>query len=660
MKLIKLRIESFKCVENSEDFIVDDVTCLVGKNEAGKSAILQALYKLNPIEQQDSIFIETEFPRRHVTASRENGALATQNVVTSSWILTESDKIKMTELFGANPVKGEITIKKGYSNVLNWDFDIDECVLIKYCLDQFEFYEDQQKNLANNKKIADLKQHLSGVQGPTDSESKLIELLNKRFPQGATSAVQTALNDMLPKFLYFRDYDKLPGTISITDLIAKKANKTLSFGHKIFIALLDLANSTPENINTINTSEKLFMELEGISNKLTDEIFEYWSQNKHLNVVFKFDAARTADPPPFNQGFVFSTRILNTRHRATVNFDERSTGFIWFFSFLIWFSQIRRNYGENIFILLDEPGLSLHGRAQTDFLRYLDERLRPYHQVIYTTHSPFMIDPTHIFSVRTVEDVVKKDGDKEIIKGTKVGQRILSRDRDTLFPLQGILGFDIAQSMFLGPYVFVVEGPCEAGYINWFSRRLLKIGRQGLDLRWAVCPAEGASKISSFVTLFSGRGLEIAVLMDFHDSQKNLVKELEKSGLLKSGYLLKTNEFVAQKEADIEDLLGWDLYSYLVNKYLHLVDEISLPKKQQDGTERIVKSVESHCRTLPIGYPEFDHYGPVNALMNLDDEEIKTIEPILKEPLTRFEKLFTKLNSFIGTHRDGGKFSSKD
>ena len=121
------------------------------------------------------------------------------------------------------------------------------------------------------------------------------------------------------------------------------------------------------------------------------------------------------------------TRIYNTRHRATVNFDERSTGFIWFFSFLIWFSQVKKNYGENIFLLLDEPGLSLHPRAQKDLLRYINEKLRPNHQVIYTAHSPFMIDIDHIFSLRTVEDTVLVEQENgrtvEKILGTKVGQK---------------------------------------------------------------------------------------------------------------------------------------------------------------------------------------------------------------------------------------------
>ena len=94
-------------------------------------------------------------------------------------------------------------------------------------------------------------------------------------------------------------------------------------------------------------------------------------------------------------------------------------------------------------------------------------------------------------------------------------------------PLQGIVGFDIAQTMFVGPYVLVVEGPTESALFHWFSRELIKRNQEGLDIRWAICPAESASKVSSFVTLFHGRGLKIAAVMDYHEGQKQMVDKLE-------------------------------------------------------------------------------------------------------------------------------------
>ena len=163
---------------------------------------------------------------------------------------------------------------------------------------------------------------------------------------------------------------------------------------------------------------------------------------------FHSDAARPNDPAPFDTGYVFRTRIKNRRHGVTVGFDDRSAGFVWFFSFLVWFSQVRKNYGDNVVLLLDEPGLGLHAKAQADLLRYINDKLVPAGQVIYTTHSPFMVDPNRLDAVlRTVEDV----GGEGEVEGTKVGDQVFSTDADTLFPLQAALGYDITQTLSSGP-----------------------------------------------------------------------------------------------------------------------------------------------------------------------------------------------------------------
>lgn len=652
MQLKKLRVENFKCIEDSTAFQIDQVTCLLGKNEAGKSAILQALEKLNPIGGRSGQFTDTEYPRRHISTARERDEVRHKNVLDTSWILDEEDVEAVTDELGIDPFASrEITISKGYSNTRKWDLNLDERGVLDHVLGEARLDASSKARLGNPATIAELRETLDGLEDTNDKLNGLAENLAGRYSHGSLVAeVRALLKERLPRFLYFADYHKLPGRVAISELVRLQEEDALEFEHRIFIALLALANTSAEDVNEIGRSEELIMELEAISNRISEEIFEYWSQNRHLDVEFRFDAARPEDPPPFNEGWVFSTRIRNNRHRVTVNFDERSTGFIWFFSFLVWFSQVRRHYGDNVILLLDEPGLSLHGTAQKDLLRYFTERLRPYYQLIYTTHSPFMLDAEHIFSVRTVEDVVREhpdQPDRPVIEGTKVGQRVLSRDKDTLLPLQGIAGFDIAQSLFLGPYVLVVEGPSEAAYINWFRHALDRLKRGSLDARWAVCPAESASKVSSFVTLFSGRGLEIVALMDFHDGQKKSVRELEDSGLLSEGNLIKTTDIVAQEEADIEDLVGRPLMRHLFNACLQLHDRDQLPEqKPDDAPLRVVKELDAFARTLPPRYPAFDHFKPVRHLLDVEVNEALEL-PGLEQALDNFERLFERINGTV-------------
>ena len=79
----RVRVENYKCIEDSKEFSIDQVTCLVGKNEAGKTALLEALYKLNPVEADRADFDENEFPRRHLGTYRERSQCEPANVLSS-------------------------------------------------------------------------------------------------------------------------------------------------------------------------------------------------------------------------------------------------------------------------------------------------------------------------------------------------------------------------------------------------------------------------------------------------------------------------------------------------------------------------------------------------------------------------------------------------
>lgn len=660
MKLTKASVEKFKSIEDSGPFTLDQVTCLVGKNEAGKTAVLEALYKLNPVEENTGDFGLEEYPRKHLTTYRQRMNEEPATVVRTQWELEDDDVKRLEEQYCAGVLTCRtIRINKGYSNKLLCEIPLDEGRIVRSILASANLNAAERGSLAKQESVRDLLAKLSEIESPTPKQQALLQGIQNKFAGGdANSSVTNTIIELLPKFVYFDIYSQLPGRVALDDLkrqIAQHGERSVPFKYRIFLALLGMTGTSLADIEGASELETLIMELEAVGAHLTDKIKEYWTQNQHLRVVFRYDAAKADDAPPLNSGFILSTRIENTRHMATINFDERSVGFIWFFSFLVWFSQVKELYGTNLILLLDEPGLSLHGKAQQDLVRYINKELRPSHQVVYTTHSPFMIDVENVFSLRSVEDVVEVktvDGTSvERLLGTKVGEKILSRDPDTLFPLQGKLGFDAAQTFFVGPYVVVVEGPTEKALFDWFSSQLERKDREALDLRWAVCPAEGAPKITSFVTLFRGRGLRIAVLADYHEGQKNSMNKLKDSGLLEPGHLLLTRQFTGQDESDIEDLVGREMYIHLVNGAMKLQSTHCLPsEKPSDASPRVVKEVENHCGLLPPGYPEFGHYAPVEYLLAMPKEEVDQL-PGLDAALDRFEAAFKALNALIPDQR---------
>jgi len=405
-----------------------------------------------------------------------------------------------------------------------------------------------------------------------------------------------------------------------------------------------------DDILSIGTYETFNAKLQAALNNITDQILEYWTQNPDLSVEVKIDPAKPQDPPPLNSGTIGRARIYNALHRVDTPFSERSAGFVWFFSFLVKFAQVK-SQKTPVVLLLDEPGLTLHGKAQADLLRYFGEKLAPHHQVIYSTHSPFRIAPDKLTSARVVEDQidVAKSG-RRVPIGTKVREDVLSRDPDTLFPLQGALGYEITQSLFVGKHTLLVEGVSDILYLQALSHALKARGRTGLDGRWTICPSGGIGNVRAFVSLFGGNKIDVAVLTDQTKPDLKKIEELRRSQILKSGRILTVSDFTDKPESDIEDLFVPDLFVDIVNSAYDLPDSHKLNvKKLNDAdknTDRLVKKAEAAFNIMPEGIPTYDHFTPaawlINNLKVLQGEKI-----LVKTTLDRAEKLFTALNALL-------------
>ena len=425
MRLLSVRIQDFRCIEDSTEFPITDVTCLVGKNESGKTAILKALYKLDPdVESKRRFEPATDYPKRKWRP--EQPIPASPPAITTKWKLDAADVAALEKQFGAGIItEHSFAITKGYnSDNGNFMIKTDEAAATRQLIAELKLSE-EERALSGGFDLKSIQKAVTEAKEVGASQQKLLDTFKQRYPNGVHSAVVQEVYKLAPTFLYFDNYLTLPGTVSVDALIARNAQNQLTDNDRVFLSVLALAGTSLEKVHGSGTYEELNSKLRAVSNQVTDQIFKYWSQNKHLDVDMRLDAARSGDPAPFNSGWIFRTRIDNRRHRADTSFDERSSGFVWFFSFLVWFNQLKQTYGNNLVILLDEPGLTLHARAQADLLRYINEQLRPHYQVIYTTHSPFMIDADNLLSARTVEDVVKKEKQKdgEIVEhllGTKV------------------------------------------------------------------------------------------------------------------------------------------------------------------------------------------------------------------------------------------------
>ena len=661
MILKTAHVTNFKCIKDSTRFTLDkDVTCLVGKNEAGKTAILEALHKLRPVRDEDGKFdVTKEYFRPSVLDYKPRHGTRPDTAVLTTWHLEAEDRTALESVIGpAAQDIGDVTISKRFDDKVLVQFNLDEANVVQGLLTASDLESKEKGKYKSAPTVKDLAAQLSAAPEEQQQRNALALEIKKRF--GDKTARDTAadlIRARIPRFAFFSQYLRMPGQLAVSQFKERAAANTLTDEDRVFTSLLEMIGMSVDTFAAVTTYEDLIARLEAASGRLTRELRNFWPDGKHLSMEFKFDDALSADLAPFNSGKIFRARIKNERYDVTTAFDQRSNGFIWFFSFLVWFTQMERNYTSDLIVLLDEPGMALHGTAQKELLRFIEQRLAPKFQVIYTTHSPFMLDPSNLHRARPVEDVYREPGPDEDVtldpaRGTKVFEDWWTADKLTLFPLRGCLAYEMTQSLFVGEHNLLVEGPADLMFIDWFRRKLASLGRPTLDRRWVVTPCGSISKIGAFLNLFGGNHLHCAVLCDYADGGKREVRGLGETAILASAEILTADQFAGKPQADIEDLLGDECYAALVNACYGLTGaQVFAPPATTDGPPlRIVKAAEDHMRTLPPPVPEFTHPGPADHLLR---QGIDAKLPGMDAALDRFQQLFERLNDILANHLKG-------
>jgi predicted ATP-dependent endonuclease of OLD family len=655
MKLTRVRVQNYRSVEDSGEFAIGDLTCLVGKNEAGKTALLSALRSLRPSKSQVFTIDETnDYPRRFATRFEDRHPDGKAEVIRTWWTLEQSDIAAIEQQFGQGALKSN-TFQEYYG--FRYDEDRRICdvqVDSKKCLEHLaskHALNAAERNVLHG--VSDAQGAVAALTKLSDRSAKqeaVLEALMELDDQSFTMAVIIALSTRQPRFFFTSHFERMSGIVSLNKLQKDRQNNRIEIGDKIFLSFLEYAGTTLDELVETDRREALKAKCEAASNEITAEIFQFWSQNSALEVSIALDTGKPNDPAPFDSGTVADIRIRNTNHKATLPLSERSAGFVWFFSFLAQFKQLKKTE-RNAILLLDEPGLTLHGKAQGDLLRYIVERLLPDHQVIFTTHSPFMVPMDRLADVRIVEDVIAFDPKtrRPDIKGTKVRSDVLEVSDDTLFPLQGALGYEVTQSMFIGANTWLVEGPSDILYLQVFSQALRKRGREGLDKRWTLCPSGGIDKIAPFVRLFGGNNLHVAVLSDVANADKKKIEAVKKEQILRAGRFFTVADFTGQNEADVEDLIDAELFIHILNCAYKppLGKEITKDSLQTAAdTERIVKRAEALFRLMPPEVPEFDHFAPARWLLE-NPHVLDGDSPAVLATLERAEQVFLRFNALL-------------
>lgn len=642
MKLRSVRVRMFRNILDSTEVAIEDkVTCLVGKNESGKTAFLQALWRLRPARITPTFSVPEQYPawleKRHRNAGTDQTEV-TPIEVTLEW---EPGDVKYVEdTFGPGVVNvgAKLTLSKAYDNQYRWRSALDERRAVQNFVESHELPGDALARYRALNTFTDLDGSLTADAESSDHSPEALALFSSARTDLKQLLGKKAFDDItweialkrFPQFLYFADYSRLPYSVKIhrvlndTDLTDSEATAR---------ALLRLGGSEDEYL--LNPDyERRKRELENVANVLTDDVNKYWSQNPELRV--QPDITQTTEQRRDGQHSVLDElkiRIWDNRHSLSLPFNEHSAGFQWFFSFLAAFSE--HEYSDPaVVILLDEPAVGLHAKAQGDFLRFIEDRLTKRCQVIYTTHSPFMVQPGKLERVRLVEDRGREHG-------AVASRDVLTRDRDTLFPLQSALGYDLVQHLFIGENNLVVEGTSDYAYLKVISDHLAAQHRIALNEKWSIVPVGGADLIPTFVALL-GNHLKLTVLVDSRKAGHQKLERMAKEGYLDKKRIVLIGDIIGMATGDIEDLFEVDEYLDLYNRAFGK----AVSRSNLTGDDPIVARIARF-----EGVDRYDHGRPADVLLR-DREAV--ILKLSGMTLTRFEKLFARINETLNKQPESG------
>ncbi|MFZ3352863.1 MAG: AAA family ATPase [Xanthobacteraceae bacterium] len=409
-----------------------------------------------------------------------------------------------------------------------------------------------------------------------DEESRLDKLRHSTAGAIERAGVLNILSKRVPVFVLFNNYFRVKPLIHLAHL-AERIDKNLLDGDQYDygnICLLKLLGFTARELSDLgkvsdpaqndptalqkyrDQLDKRSYQLNAASVRLTEEIRRVWNPNP--------DRAE-ADRLRIVADGQYLKVVVEDELGVEIELDQRSEGFQWLVSFFIVFFAEAAGAHENAILLLDEPGLSLHGLKQRDF-RNTISRLAEKNQTIYTTHSPFLVGPEELDLVRVVEMI-----DRRV--GTKVHTNITADDPAALLPLQEALGYDLAQSLFAQQRSLVLEGLTDLWYIEATAELFRAADLTSLNDKIALIPSKSAGKVVYFATILHAQKLKVAALLDSDAAGDQAAKQDILVHTLGNKRILRTKEAYAGSVSmpEIEDLLrdtlidiartnlGWDI-----------------------------------------------------------------------------------------------------
>mgnify|MGYP003345718610 FL=1 len=558
MRLKQFRVTNFRSVEDSGWIEAEKVTALIGVNESGKTNLLLPLWKLKPARDGE-IQPTSDFPKTMFGAIRSvpaNYLFIEADFCTGTWAAkiaakagvteTEAELVRVARFFDGHY---QVTFP-GFQRRTSVP-RAEVIARLESCMAKIEAGQAlKQESELQTRLVAGLQSLVSLV--PTDEEvqaaslrevkegvdalipgepaktsaivpivGQLSESLGESLAQisapqpGEKEGVSELVVSAIPSFVYYSNYGNLDSEIYLPhvvdnlkrdDLGSKEAAKSrtlrvlFSFVQLQPDEILELGRDfrdvhghgrepNAEEIAAIAEKKRTrSILLQSAGATLTQKFRDWWRQGDYR---FRFEA----------DGNHFRIWVADERRPTEVELENRSTGLQWFLSFYLVFLVESQGEHKHSVLLLDEPGMSLHPLAQRDLSAFFDS-LADTNQILYTSHSPFLVDADRLERARKV--YVAADG---TTKATANLRHSEGKDEHAgaAYAVHSALNLSVAESLLVGCQPVLVEGASDQHYLATIKSLLLSAGRIKPKRELVFPPCGGAKTARVVASILTGR-----------------------------------------------------------------------------------------------------------------------------------------------------------
>ena len=601
MRLRKFRVRAYRCIHDSGEITVGDLAAFVGRNESGKTTILQALTLLNKNELVSELDLCDEMSEElkdEIRLVEGEFDLNQHEIGLLKEKFSSLPDIKKIKIFKTNrnpQVQYEfesVELSENEDNGINsWENFSNQIIAfldtipnhLRIQIDTSFFEGLVPKNQETfDRGMAEFSNqfHVIAIQEPKVIEEweKIYENPENKFSnllsgESQKIALQNFIaSDLHPRFVYFSDYKKIYGNINLNEYLKEeKGERTDSIEYieefdkaETVRNLFYLAELDMKELDSVKESpSKCIKLLNAASNRLTSKLNPAWKGDP-IHVDLRY-----------NPGNIMSVVISDVHKDGTITntglLNRRAEGFKWTFSFIVNFAaETQRAELKEAILLLDEPARNLHPTQQMGISDLL-KNLAGSNQVLYATHSPFMIfdyTPGNLL-------VVELDKRKHL---SRIFYDYWNADDKTLTPILYGLSRGQVESIVdreIGTNsrpIIIVETRSDAMYLNAFDKFLQdpNISMNPLN----VISAHNKNSVMPLAIFYRNHGYKTFVLLDNSEESKQISAQLVSNEFSSIQTIFFERE--GKKIESIEDYI-------VIEDYLHAVNQTYEIKLRNEG-----------------------------------------------------------------------------